>query len=73
MTKVKIEDLKVFPTVANVIGKARAKAELFKLQGVNCNFEDDRNVGTAFTWICTPQGQSFWSDICNGVNPYGNQ
>ena len=32
MTKVKIEDLKVFRAVAGVIGEARAKCELFKLQ-----------------------------------------
>ncbi|UYE90968.1 hypothetical protein [Vibrio phage vB_VaS_L1] len=70
MTKVKIEDLKAFPAVAAVIGEAKVKAELFKLQGVKCNFEDDKNAGAAFAWMYTPQGHGFWADICNGVNPY---
>lgn len=70
MTKVKIEDLKVFPTVASAIGKARAKAELFKLQGVKCSFKDDISITAAFRWEDTPQGSNFWSLISVGENPY---
>lgn len=70
MTKVKIEDLKVFPAVAAVIGEARAKEELFKLQGVDCDFDDDDDLTAAFYWYKTPQGGGFWVDIFNGVNPY---
>ncbi|AZF88612.1 hypothetical protein [Vibrio phage P23] len=73
MTKVKIEDLKVFPAVAAVIGEARAKAELFKLQSVKCNFNDDMSVSAAFSWVCTPQGDAFWRKIKSGVDPYDNQ
>jgi hypothetical protein len=70
MTKVKIEDLKVFPAVAAVIGEVRAKAELFKLQGVECDFDDWVDLDEAFYWYKTPQGYDFWSDIDDGVNPY---
>lgn len=72
MTKVKIEDLKVFPAVAAVIGEARAKAELLKVQGcaLKCNFIDDEDLSSAFTWCYTEQGYSFWSGIYYGVNPY---
>lgn len=70
MTKVKIEDLKVFPAVAAVIGEARAKAELFKLRGVDCEFDDYEELNVAFYWDRTPQGASFWSNIDDGVNPY---
>lgn len=70
MTKIKIEDLKVFQTVAAVIGEARAKAELFKLQGCDCNFDDKKSLIAAFVWDYTSQGALFWSDIDNGVNPY---
>lgn len=70
MTKVKIEDLKVFPAVAAVIGETRAKVELFKLQGCNCYFTDIKSLIDAFVWDCNPQGVSFWSDIDDGVNPY---
>lgn len=70
MTKVKIEDLKVFPTVASVIGEARAKVELLKLQSVSCGFCDDEVLSYAFSWVDTPQGYDFWSGIDYGVNQY---
>lgn len=70
MTKVKIEDLKVFPAVAAVVGEARAKAELFKLQSVDCVFDDEEDLNSAFYWSKSPQGDKFWVDIFNGVNPY---
>lgn len=72
MTKVKIEDLKVFPDVAAVIGEARAKAELFKVQGfaLRCNFADDEDLESAFTWCYTEQGFDFCDGIFCGVNPY---
>ena len=71
MKKVKIEDLKVFPAVAAVIGEARAKAELFKLQGYHrCVFDDVEGLDSAFVWKRTPQGPSFWVNIFNGDNPY---
>lgn len=73
MTKVRIEDLKVFPAVAAVIGETRAKVELFRLQGVECHFTDEKILIEAFVWDYTPQGVSFWSDIDGGVNPYDNQ
>lgn len=70
MTKVKIEDLKVFPAVAAVIGETKAKIELFKLRGVECDFEDKLNLDEAFYWHKTPQGYEFWRDIDDGVKPY---
>lgn len=70
MSKVKIEELKVFPAVAAVIGVARAKIELFKLQGVECGFDDDEYLGLAFVWGDTVQGHFFWDDINGGINPY---
>ena len=70
MTKVKIEDLKVFRAVAGVIGEARAKCELFKLQWIECSFCDDGTVIGSFVWDCTPQGYGFWCDIYIGGNPY---
>ena len=70
MTKVKIEDLKVFRTVAGVIGEARAKCELFKLQWVECSFCDDGTVIGSFVWERTPQDFVFWHKIDCGVNPY---
>lgn len=73
MTKVKIEDLKVFPAVAAVIGETKAKIELFKLRGVECGFDDYDKLNIAFYWDKTPQGKTFWSDIDDGVNPYDNQ
>lgn len=70
MTKVKIEDLKVFPTVAAVIGEPRAKAELFKLQGCDLWLTDCECLYLAFPWNITSQGYSFWKNIFDGVNPY---
>lgn len=70
MTKVKIEDLKVFPVVAAVIGEARAKVELFKLQGCGLWFTDCECLYVAFPWSIAPQGYGFWVKIFNGVNPY---
>lgn len=70
MTKVKIEDLKVFPDVAAVIGEAKAKAELFKLHGSGCDFEDKLNLDEAFYWDKTPQGHDFWDAVKRKVNPY---
>ena len=69
----KVEDLKIFPTVAAVIGKAKAKVELFKLRDVDCGFFDDNLLGCAFSWSDTPQGYTFWSKIRRGENPYDNQ
>lgn len=70
MSKVKIEDLKVFPAIADVIGEAKAKVELFKLQGVDCDFEDKLNLDEAFYWSKAPQGYGFWRDVESGVNPH---
>lgn len=70
MRKVRIEDLKVFRTIADVIGEARARCELFKLQGANLMFSDVRNLSGAFPWIDTPQGSMFWRKINKGINPY---
>lgn len=70
MTKVRIEDLKVFRAVADVIGEARAKCELFKLQGTDCDFEDNLNLDEAFYWNKTNQGRDFWDAVKRKVNPY---
>ena len=72
MSKIKVSDLKCFTQVANVIGKAKAQIELFKVLSVSkkCNFTEDECISKAFTWWDTPQGPGFWMDINKGINPY---
>lgn len=66
----KVEDLKVFPAVAAVIGKGRASIELFKVVTTGLHFSDYSLLSRAFVWANAPQGCEFWRNIHNGVNPY---
>ena len=72
MSKIKVSDLKCFTQVANVIGKAKAQIELFKVLSVskNCTFTNQPCVREAFSWSDTPQGGLFWTDVDKGINPY---
>ncbi|AUR85706.1 hypothetical protein NVP1079O_62 [Vibrio phage 1.079.O._10N.286.45.E9] len=74
MSKFKVSELKCFGQVADVIGKAQAEIELFKVVGIGegCNFGDEKYINGAFYWDKTPQGFDFWLDISNGFNPYDN-
>lgn len=71
MNKVKVEDLKCFDQVADVIGKSRAKVELFKVVselgpgGIN----DKPYINSAFQWDDTERGYTFWFLIDCGVIP----
>ena len=76
MSKIKVSELKCFDQVSNVIGKARAEIELFKVLSVSKegNFINDAKcVSESFIWDYTPQGYLFWDDICSGLNPYGRK
>ena len=72
MSKIKVSELKCFGQVADVIGKANAQIELFKVVALSrrCQFLDDECVSVAFVWTSTPQGSRFWDDIDEGINPY---
>ena len=74
MGKIKVSELKCFGQVSDIIGKAQAEIELFKVLSVaeECDFEDDKALIDAFVWGNTPQGDQFWDDIDEGINPYDN-
>jgi hypothetical protein len=72
MSKIKVSELKCFGQVSDIIGKAQAEIELFKVLSVSkeCVFEDDNELIDSFVWGETPQGDQFWDDIDEGINPY---
>lgn len=75
MTKPKIENLKCFKQVADVIGVANAKRELFKVACCkDCHFGRFKfthtNLSKAFKWSGSPQDFVFWNQINAGINPY---
>ncbi|CAL9954941.1 hypothetical protein VPHK165_0006 [Vibrio phage K165] len=74
MGKIKVSDLECFGEVSDVIGKAQAEIELFKVLSVakECGFDDSESLSVAFLWDLTPQGCQFWDDIYDGINPYDN-
>ncbi|AGN51434.1 hypothetical protein VPJG_00070 [Vibrio phage jenny 12G5] len=74
MGKIKVSELKCFGQVSDIIGKAQAEIELFKVMSVakECFFEDGTCISASFLWDSTPQGSKFWDDIDEGINPYDN-
>ncbi|AUR81964.1 hypothetical protein NVP1016O_84 [Vibrio phage 1.016.O._10N.286.46.A11] len=74
MSKIKVSKLKCFGQVADIIGKAQAEIELFKVISVGdeCGFEDYPVFDGAFIFNDTPQGSDFWHSIQDGINPYDN-
>ncbi len=73
MSKIKVSQLKCFGQVADIIGKAQAEIELFKVvSSGSSNFFNHGGVSESFSWHKTPQGIMFWSDIHEGINPYDN-
>lgn len=75
MTKIKIEDTEVFKQVAKVIGKNRARIELFKVSkgwdGVDLeDISAGKNLFDCFSWGGSVQGYDFWDNIDEGINPY---
>ena len=74
MSKIKVSELKCFGQVSDIIGKARAEIELFKVvTNGECNFFNKEGVFDSFYWNKTIQGHMFWSDIHDGINPYDNR
>lgn len=73
MGKIKVSELKCFGEVSDIIGKAQAEIELFKVLSVaeHCSFDDEILIDS-FVWDNTPQGEQFWDDIDDGINPYDN-
>lgn len=73
MGKIKVSELKCFGEVSDIIGKAQAEIELFKVLSVaeHCSFDDEILIDS-FVWADTPQGEQFWDDIDDGINPYDN-
>lgn len=74
MSKIKVSELKCFNSVADIIGKAQAEIELFKVvcNGERCHFDDYPDVDGAFVFDKSPQGCEFWFDVTDGINPYDN-
>ena len=74
MGKIKVSELKCFGQVSDIIGKAQAEVELFKVVGAGneCRFEDYPELDGAFVFDDTPQGCDFWFDVMDGINPYDN-
>jgi hypothetical protein len=78
MSKIKVENLKCFDEVANVIGVTNAKRELFialryyKVNQASCRIAINRNLSGSFVWSLTQQSHEFWSCVSRGENPYAN-
>ena len=72
MGKIKVSELKCFGQVSDIIGKAQAEIELFKVVtcGGDCDFEDYPEIDGAFVFDKSPQGSGFWFDVMDGINPY---
>ena len=66
-----------FSQVEEVIGRERAIVELEKVMNTPAIVADDpelegfktQMIGAAFIWDETPQGQQFWEDIVEGIDP----
>ena len=74
MSKIKVSELKCFGQVSDIIGRAQAEIDLFKVLELaeDCSFDDFESINDAFEWDDTPQGFDFWLDIEDGINPYDN-
>ena len=70
-----IKTLPCFPQVAAVIGESRAQIELFKVANSIKNdhdkiwFKRSKGLHVALPEKM-PQGDKFWVDIMQGINPY---
>ena len=74
MSKIKVSELKCFGQVSDIIGKAQAEIELFKVLSVaeECEFEDEESLIDSFVWGRSPQGDRFWDSIDDEINHYDN-
>lgn len=76
--KPNIETLPCFDQVAKVIGRERARLELWKVahchvikksKSMQGYFKSKKNIKNAIP-MGTPQKLPFWFAIANGINPY---
>ena len=59
----RVNKLKLFKTVARVLGARRAKRELSKVTNDKCGFVNDANLVCAFIWEESPQEWLFWHKV----------
>ena len=60
----KVHKLKCFKQVASVLGDKQAKVELKAVIDSGIAFGDREDVIDCFDWSSSPQGRSFWCDVC---------
>ena len=66
MKKIKVEELGCFQEVASVIGKTRAKLELFRVVEDRPEIlNPEYGLWEAFRWNKSPQGHKFWLGIAH--------
>ena len=67
MSKIKVEDLKCYPSVGLVLGSSLAKNELFKVVNSRIDFDDEIDLSECFYWEDSPQGHRFWSEVYHEI------
>lgn len=60
----------LFKIIADVMGEANAEMELGKLANEGITFDVDAvSLFGAFVWTDSPQGETFWNMVSNGLMP----